>query len=98
MHQGLRVVVHNSRTLHQTFGPQFQSLTSAEIRRKIAAVVSSWHIAKFFCHAKLGRYQGMADIEQASPRSIWLKLPTSLPYLYGEPLTGRVTSGQGRWP
>jgi hypothetical protein len=36
-----------------------------------------WHIAKFFCNAKLGRYRGVADIEQASPRSIWLKLPTS---------------------
>jgi hypothetical protein len=24
-----------------------------------------WHIAKFFCHTKLGRYRGMADIEQA---------------------------------
>jgi hypothetical protein len=34
------------------------------------------HIAKFFCNAKLGRYRGVADIEQASPRSIWLKLPT----------------------
>jgi DNA transformation protein and related proteins len=43
--------------------------TSAEVR--------SWHIAKFFCHAKLGRCRGMADIEQASPLSIWLKLPTS---------------------
>ena len=41
------------------------------------ACVSCWHIAKFFCHAKLGRYRGMADIEQASPLSIWLKLPTS---------------------
>jgi hypothetical protein len=30
-----------------------------------------------------------------SPRSIWLKLPTGLPYLYGEPLPGRATSGQG---
>jgi hypothetical protein len=26
-----------------------------------------WHIAKFFCNAKPGRYRGMADIEQASP-------------------------------
>jgi hypothetical protein len=36
-----------------------------------------WPIAKFFCNAKLGRYRAVADIEQASPRSIWLKLPTS---------------------
>jgi hypothetical protein len=32
-----------------------------------------------------------------SPRSIWLKLSTGLPYLYGEPLPGRATSGQGRY-
>jgi hypothetical protein len=41
--------------------------------------VCYWHIAKFFCNAKLGRYRGEADIEQASPRSIWLKPPTSSP-------------------
>jgi hypothetical protein len=35
-----------------------------------------WHIAKLFCNAKPGRYRGMANIEQTSPRSIWLKLPT----------------------
>jgi len=27
--------------------------------------VCTWPIAKFFCHAKLGRYRDMADIEQA---------------------------------
>ena len=32
---------------------------------------------EIFRHAKLGCYRGMADIEQASPRSIWLKLPAS---------------------
>jgi hypothetical protein len=33
-----------------------------------------WHIAKFCCNAELGRYQGMADMEQASClHSIWLK-------------------------
>jgi hypothetical protein len=36
-----------------------------------------WHIAKSCCNAKLSRYRGMADIEQAAPPSIWLKLPTS---------------------
>ena len=25
-----------------------------------------WHIAKFFCNAKLGRYRGTADIDQAA--------------------------------
>jgi hypothetical protein len=49
-----------------------------------------------FLQRKTRRYRGMADIEQASPRSSWLKLPTGLPYLYGEPLPGRATSGQGR--
>jgi hypothetical protein len=39
--------------------------------------VADRHIAKFFCNARLGRYRGVADIEQASPRSLWLKLPTS---------------------
>jgi hypothetical protein len=38
--------------------------------------VCLWHVAKFFCNAKLGRYRGMADIEEAPPRSIWLKPPT----------------------
>jgi len=33
-------------------------------------------IAKFFCNAKLGRYRGKTDIEQAAFHSIWLKLPT----------------------
>jgi hypothetical protein len=38
--------------------------------------VGFWHIAKFFCNAKLGRYQGKAEIEQAAFHSIWLKRPT----------------------
>jgi hypothetical protein len=46
--------------------------------------VRSWHIAKFFCNAKLGRYRGVADFEQASPRSIWLKLPTRFSGFRGE--------------
>jgi hypothetical protein len=28
--------------------------------------VCNWHIAKFFRNAKLGRYRGTADIDQAS--------------------------------
>jgi hypothetical protein len=39
--------------------------------------VHTWHVAKFCCNAKLGRYRGKADIEQAAFHSIWLKLPTS---------------------
>src|SRR5882757_272577 len=31
-----------------------------------------WHIAKFCCNAKLGRYRGKADIEQTAFHSIWL--------------------------
>jgi hypothetical protein len=42
------------------------------------ADVAFWHIAKFFCNAKLGRYRSKADIEQAAFHSIWLKLPTTL--------------------
>jgi hypothetical protein len=47
-------------------------------------IFRSWHIAKFFCNAKLGRYRGVADFEQASPRSIWLKLPTRFSGFRGE--------------
>jgi hypothetical protein len=36
-----------------------------------------WHIKKLCRKAKLGRFRGMADIEQAAPHSIRLKLPTS---------------------
>jgi hypothetical protein len=35
------------------------------------------HIAKLSRNAKLVRFRSMADFEQASPRSIWLKLPNS---------------------
>jgi hypothetical protein len=38
-----------------------------ETRRSSALGRRFWHIAKFFCNAKLGRYRGVADIEQASP-------------------------------
>jgi hypothetical protein len=35
-----------------------------------------WPIASFRSDGRLGRCWGMADIEQASTYSIWLKLPT----------------------
>jgi hypothetical protein len=30
--------------------------------------VAYWHIATFRCDAELGRYRGIADIEQAAPK------------------------------
>ena len=32
--------------------------------------VACWHITKIFCNAKLRRYRGMADIDQAASHSI----------------------------
>jgi hypothetical protein len=45
---------------------------------------------EIFCHAKLGRYQAMAEIEQTSLRSIWLKLPISLHHAVRSDLPGQA--------
>ena len=67
---------------HPTGTPSMPQLTlcrpSHMSGAEAAMMSASGHIAKSFCNAKPGRYRGMADIEQASPRSIWLKLPTSV--------------------
>jgi hypothetical protein len=53
------------------------------MRRQCVAALyfGFWHFAKSVCHAKLGRYRGMADIEQAlTPFNLaeatdWFALP-----------------------
>jgi hypothetical protein len=35
--------------------------------------LAPWKIANFFCHAKLDRYRGMADIEHALTPFNWAK-------------------------
>jgi hypothetical protein len=56
---------------------------------RMSTIWRLWHNAKFSCHAKLARYRGMADIEQAASVRAQLK---------GSPLLGPTVGAELQMP